>query len=243
MSSFTVHASVQQFDSQPGQFRSQQLGEDRLHCSIIVFRLTFHARADDVRLSSFRKLLSDKVPHLRLFRHADDLCRHDFLTTRRQIANHRHVQITELSQTQTARNRCRCHHQHMRTNVVPGKAGALADAKSMLLVDHSQCQIVKFHAVLNDRLRTNHQLRFSGVDAVQQVTTFRCRQSTDQQSTLHAAFCQQFIERFPMLSGQNLRGCHQHRLESSRDRRQHRVDSDRRFACTDVCLEQPMHGS
>ena len=74
-----------------------------------------------------------------------------FCPARWNFVQGRHVEVPEHGHRNSAWDRRRRHHQHMRMRAIGGSAGqgrTLLDAEAMLFVDHHQPQARKLHGFL-----------------------------------------------------------------------------------------------
>ena len=60
----------------------------------------------------------------------------------------RHVHVAEIGQHKRARDRRRCHYQHVDRFAFPGQREPLVHTEPMLFVDHGEREIAKFDLVL-----------------------------------------------------------------------------------------------
>ena len=150
----------------------------------------FHQRADPVGLPSLGHPAPHVLHHLVAARIGNQLGRHR-LAPRRQLVDHRHVQISIEGHRQRARNRRRRHHQLVRQEAVlpgsglcrvlrspctlhlfGGRAGIpralpaqrqpLRHAEAVLLVHDGQRQPGKDHRILDQRMRADQHVHLTG---------------------------------------------------------------------------------
>ena len=84
------------------------------------------------------------------------------LAARRQVADHRDVEIAVRGQRQRAGNRRGRHDQDVGKPALAAQARALADAEAVLLVDDHEAETIEERRLLEHRVRADDQLRLSG---------------------------------------------------------------------------------
>ena len=159
------------------------------------------------------------------------------------------MQIGVIAHGQRARNRRGAHHQqvgfahaaaiglHLLAQCQP-----LRYAKTVLLVDDGQRQLVKLHLVLNHRMRAHHQLRLATDNARQHLAPlFRLLAAGEPRYThpQRSKPVQQFPE---MLLGQDFGRRHQRTLPAGVDADGGRQRRHHRLAAAHIPLQQPVHG-
>ncbi len=93
----------------------------------------------------------------------------------RQFVDHRDFEVGVIGHRQGARNRRGRHHQLMRhgflaiegaTGIQPfiAQCQTLTNSEAMLFVHDHQAQLGKLHGFLDQRMSTDHQLRFAGLN-------------------------------------------------------------------------------
>ena len=83
------------------------------------------------------------------------------LSARRFFIENGDIEITEIAKHQCARNGGGSHHQQIDGIAFFCQRQALMHAKTMLLIHHRDCQIMKHNLILKQGMRANHDLRFT----------------------------------------------------------------------------------
>ena len=125
-------------------------------------------------------LVADKLERARTLAFAKAAC-HDGRAVRRQLVNHREVEVAVNGQRQRARNGCRRHHQHVGRLPFANQRLALEHAESVLFVHNHQAQAPEFDVLFEQRVRPHHQARFPFRDSPFQLRLFRRSSGTDEQ--------------------------------------------------------------
>src|SRR5260370_17787233 len=86
---------------------------------------------------------------------ASSLTRNNLQASRWHLIDYRNVQITIYSECQGARNRCSCHHKHMRMIALLPQNISLFNPEAVLFINNYQSQSRKINLFLNDRMCAN----------------------------------------------------------------------------------------
>ena len=145
---------MQQADAPVGQQCAGGLGVVGRDSLQIAHGFVFlDGRADDVDLMPRRDLLVQKAVHVAaLF--AGDEPRFDGLAARRQLVQHRNIQVAVHEQPQRARDGRGAHDQQVRALCLARQQAALPHAEAVLLVHDGEAEIFKFHGVGQNGVRT-----------------------------------------------------------------------------------------
>ena len=151
--------SVKQADAQLRQHAGNALV--RLgSCRCLDRGALLDQRAHPVGLSSGRDVATDPRQDLVAATHRDQFG-DDRPPARRQLVDHRDVEIGEEAHCERARDRCGRQHQHVRQQrpIRSAQCESLRDAEAMLLIDDRKAEPVVIHRVLDQRVGANRQLR------------------------------------------------------------------------------------
>ncbi len=143
------------------------------------FRFLDH-RIDHVGLPAGGNLLADELQDARPCRFA---AQHRFhrLPARRQLIEHRDIEITVESESQGARDRRGRHHQHVGIGAGPAKSQALVDAEAVLLIDDHEPQSLKIDIFLYERVCADNQLGLTGAEALERRAPLTVAQTAAQE--------------------------------------------------------------
>ena len=120
-------------------------------------------------------------------------------------------------------------------------AARCCHAEAVLLVRNDRAQPVKGHALLDERVRADHDLRRAGFDCGERGPLLRRGHRAGEQGAGNAQPAQQGGERFRVLDGEDLGRRHESGLPAVlRGQRAQRRRHDR-LARADVALHQPVH--
>ena len=123
----------------------------------------------------------------------------------------------------------------------PGQQQPLRHPETMLFVDHREGEIAVGHAVLKNRMGTDHHIDAAVEQAHQDRFAGAAFIPPGQQGQPHSGARQQPRQRVVMLARQDLGGGEQRRLRPRLDRDQHRRQRDHGLARSDIALQQPQH--
>ena len=142
----------------------------------IDFLRSLHQRIDHVGLTSPIELVPQQLidlvpPRLRL-----DPCAH-WRAPRRQVGDLRHVELAVIGERQRPRNRRGSHQQHVWPQAFCPQRGTLFYAKSVLLVDDDQTQLVESRVLLNERMRPDNQIRRATLDVCMKRVLLQARRA------------------------------------------------------------------
>ena len=155
-----LQLAVQQADAQAGQRPvAQRLfhADGGAHVDLVA---VLDDRQHDVGLPALGDLLAHERVRLvaALLRAGGGAHR---LPPRRQVANHRDVEVAVRRQRQRARNRRRRHDEDVGKPPLAAQAGALTDAEAMLLVDDHEPETIEERRILEHGVRADDQLRLA----------------------------------------------------------------------------------
>ena len=202
----------------------------------------FHQRADPVGLAALGHPAPHVLHHLIAARIGNQLGRHR-LAPRRQLVDHRHVQVGIEGHRQRARNRRRRHHQLMRQETaLPTQRQPLRHAEAVLLVHNGQRQPGKDHRILDQRMRADQHVHLAGRHRLLHPALGRHAQRTGQPAHAHAQRLQPWGEPLIVLPRQDLGRGHQRGLPARTHRHHRRQRGNDRLAAAHVALQQPVHG-
>ncbi len=159
----------------------------------------------------------------------------------RPLIEHRNVQVAVQRERQRAGNGGGGHDQHVRAGSHLCERQTLPHAEAVLLVHHHQTQPGELHRLLDQRMRSDHQLCLARGDPLACPAPFRRWHASRQELDPDRQLAQQAGEGPQMLLGQDLRGSHQRRLIAILHRPQHGEERDHRFSGADIPLEKAVH--
>ena len=149
-----LQLAVQQADAPVGQQCAGGLGVVGRDGLQIAHGFVFlDGRADDVDLMPRRNLLVQKAVHVAALFAGDEPC-FDGLAARRQLVQHRNIQVAVHEQPQRARDGRGAHDQQVRALCLARQQAALPHAEAVLLVHDGEAEIFKFHGVGQHGMRT-----------------------------------------------------------------------------------------
>ena len=148
------------------------------------------------------------------------------------------IHLAPMRQKQGAGNRCRGHHQQVGGFPFGAELQPLVDAKTMLLIDHSQRQIVKRDLLLKQRMRADNDRQAPIRQRTQNPASGFAFDVSGQQRDGHR---REFLQRRIMLLGQYLRRRQQGSLSAGLDRAQQGQHRHQRLARPHIALQQPQH--
>ena len=248
-----LHFTVNQTDPRVRQLRTEIL--KRINRGLQFQRLRLlDQRTHPVNLFALGHILRHFRHHLVASPHVDQLRFHR-RAIRRQLINQRHIQIGKIRQRQRARNRRGTHHQLMRRVLICALAPhaehafahfaaqrqTLLHTKTMLLINHRQTQIIKTHTLLNQRVRTDHDLDFIALQRLVHLLFILFRHAGSQPCHRHAQRREPLVQFIKQLLGQNLRRRHHRRLQTRADALGTGQTRHHGFARTNIALQQSMH--
>ena len=244
---FAVHATVEEFDGEAGEFMDAKAVEDGFGGRGIVFGLAFDTGADHIGLPALTDLLAEEIPDFCGFCGGADFGGDDFLSAWGQILDDGDIEIAELGEAEAAGDGGGGHDEHVRAECIggiagAGESGALAHAEAVLFVDHSDAEAREFDGVLDECLGADDELHGAVGDTAEEFTAAGSGESAEQQAAGDAAGGEELVEGFPVLRGENFGGGHEDCLSAGGDGSEQSVDGDGGFACPDVGLEESMHG-
>ena len=195
------HAPVQHGDA-PVRQRLLQV----LRVLFGAFELEFallDQRADHIHLPARLDLLVDEggdaPPHI--LPHGIGL---DRLAAGRQLVQHGHVKVAVQDERERARDGGGGHDEHMRRFALGRERGALRHAEAVLLVRHDRAQPVEGDALLDERVRADHDLRRAGLDRGERRALLRRGHRAGEQGAGDAQLFQQGGEGLRVLGGEDL---------------------------------------
>src|SRR5687767_11369982 len=99
--------------------------------------------------------------------------RFDRRAARRQLVDHRNVEITVDRHRERAWNRRRGHDEHVRIEAARAQFGALHDAETMLFVDDYETEVCKRDAFLHERVRADARVDLTRSERRAELFLFR----------------------------------------------------------------------
>src|SRR5258706_619156 len=152
-------ATVQQADAQAGKRGPQALVN--LHGGLHALLRLFDHRADPVRLVPLGTRFADAIQDFFALGIDEESRRHR-PTTRRQLRDAGEVEVAVRGHLERTGNRRRAHHQLVRMAARPlaAELEALLDAEAMLLVDQRDPEPLELDVALDERMRSDDDLRF-----------------------------------------------------------------------------------
>ena len=109
-------------------------------CFHVQFLTLIDQRINYIELPARFQLCSQKAENLAKFRliaHGGDY----FPPVARHLIDNRNIQVAVNSHGQRARDRCSCHHQHVRCWFARRQSGPLSDTELVLLINYNETKI------------------------------------------------------------------------------------------------------
>ena len=129
----------------------------------------------------------------------------------------------------------------MRRFALGRKRGALCHAEAVLLVRHDRAQPVEGHALLDERVCADHDLRRAGLDCGERGTLLRRGHRAGEQGARDAQLVQQRGEGFGVLGCEDFSRRHKGGLPAVLRGKRAQRGRDHGLARADVALHQPVH--
>ena len=200
-------------------------------------------RAHPVGLAALDAGVVDAADHLLAARLGHQLG-DDGRAARRQLVEHRHVEVGVVAHRQRAWDRRGRHHQHVRRLAglaLFAQGQALAHAEAVLLVDHRQGQAGQRHRVFDQRVGAHRQQYLAGGEARQGGLALLLLAAAGQPGHLQPERREPVGELAEVLLGEDLGGRHQHRLAAVLGGLQHGQRGHAGLARAHVALQQALH--
>ena len=159
----------------------------------------------------------------------------------RQPFNNRYVEIAVDGHGEGAWNRSGRHYQQMGGVSFLHHLIALLHTKPMLLVDYSQAEFVKLHTLLNNGVRSDHDIAMSAADVCENILPQSFFLIATQESNAKTCVLQIGRQGLIMLFRKDLCRCHQDGLESGVYGHEHRPDGDNGLSGSHITLNKPVH--
>ena len=209
---------------------------------LVVHRLRLlDERIDDVDLPPFGDLLPHEAEQFEPRGVGVVECL-DGPPSRRQLVDHRHVEIAVEGHRQRAGDRRGGHHEDMgRLEVLGPEPRALLDAEAVLFVDHDEAQVRELHAVLDQRMRADEYVHFARGDAFERSPALPGLRGAGQDGHLHVHSVEHLADGGVVLAGEDFRRGHHAGLEAVVHREQHRHQRHEGLAAAHVALKQAVH--
>jgi hypothetical protein len=151
------------------------------------------------------------------------------------------VHVTEIGESQRARDRGRRHHEHVDRVTFLGQRKPLMNAKSMLFIDDCQPKILERNLFLEQRVRSCEQIEVAGGKPIEKLRPLTATFSTREEANANTGSLPQGREGREVLPSQNLGRRHQCDLTARVDDLGGSQESDDRLAGADVTLQQAQH--
>ena len=189
--------------------------------------------ANDVRLPALVEMLAQTGVRSRalLLGHPS---RDDRLAVGGRLRDLGHSEVAVDRERERARDRRRGHVQDVWTSSF-GECAPLLDAEPMLFVDDGDGEVPQFHALLDQRMRTDDDV--GGL----RVRAFTLRRCARQQCARDTELATDLLDRQKVLLCERLGRGHQRALSTGLDGPQDRVESDDCLPRADVTLEEALH--
>ena len=194
-----------------------------------------HARINDISLPPRSDLLADEFKYLRQFFRGPHK-RLDTPASRRQFINHRDIQVTVKRQSQRARNGRGRHHQQMRVIAFAHECLALGHAELVLFVNDHQAELRQLKAVGEQSVGANVQ--GAGFAGGRGVIRFL---AAGLEGQINAERRKPLVKIPVVLLRENFRGRHESDIETAFQCHQRAARRHRRFAGSDIPLQEPAH--
>ncbi len=160
---------------------------------------------------------------------------------RRQLVDHRQLQIAVNRQRERARDRRRGHHQHVRVTALGRQGRALHHPEAVLLVDHHQPERGVREPLLKERVGADDQPFRAVGDPLPCIPAGRRRLRRGQQAGWPAGRPEEALEGPRVLLGQQLGWDHDRRLQPGLESHRQGQGRDRGLPGADVSLQQAAH--
>ncbi len=192
---------------------------------------------NDINLSSFFYFIFDEPKDLQAIA-IESVHRFNGFSARRQLIDHRNIQVAVQAHGQGSRDRSGRHHQYVggRLVFVP-KLGALCHTKSVLFVHNGQTKVFKLHLILQHGVGAYQNVQIAIFQLIVDQSTFGFFSGTRQQGNLYIHVLQKFLETIVVLRGQNFCWCHQTGLETVINGQEHAHKGNNRLAGTHIPLQ------
>ena len=235
----SAHASVHQADVELGQ-RSREHGvsiQRGLQLQLLGF---FDQRTYPVDLLARTAAFAHQLDHLLAPAVGKQLGYHR-AAPRRQLINHRHIEIGVIAHGQRARDRRGTHHQLMGLAALLAQRQTLSDAETVLLIDDGKPEIGKLHLLLKQRVRSRCKLRLARYQPRHCGLFVFFGQASCQPRHLDAEGCKPLPELVIMLLSQNFCRRHEYRLIPMSDGLRSGERCNHRLAAAHIALQQALH--
>ncbi len=130
--------------------------------------------------------------------------------------------------------------QHVRAAAL-GQRLPLLDAEAVLLVDDGDGEVGELDGLLDQRVRADGELRFTGGELRPGRSMLLRGQRAGEQDHADSELAARLLDGEEMLLGKRLGRRHQRALAPVLDGAQQRVERDDRLPGADVALQQPLH--
>ncbi|MNV46390.1 hypothetical protein D3C71_1382200 [compost metagenome] len=242
------HARVQQTDHAARQGLAQ-IGVGGGGVGEVQRLALFDQRAHPIHLPPGLDLGADACDHLVLAAVGNEFG-DDGRAARGQLIDDRHIEVGVVAHGQRARDRGGTHHEHvglhaMGCEFLP-QGQPLRHAKTVLLVDDGQRQVLELHLLLDHGVGAHHQRGLAAGHQRQHGGAVLFLLPAHQPGHLAAALGQQGFEPADhlgeMLLGQDFGRRHQRALPTRVHRQTGGQGRDHGFARAHIALQQPVHG-
>ena len=195
-------------------------------------------RANEIRLTTAFHFTSHVFVHSLVSVLGNNPRRH-FLALFGFILDRRDIQIPVKNQRQRSGDRRRAHNESIRSRALLRQRVTLRHAETVLLVTYDKCQIGNFHVVLNNRVRTAHNINLTVFDLRFYLPLFFRRHTASQ--IRHSIFGEIFLYNCIILRGEHFGRGKIRRAVSALDRHIHRAKRNGGFSAPNVALQKPIH--
>ncbi len=237
-----LQTPVNQADAQIRQIGAQLFGRGFGGLRVELVGL-LDQRADPVNLAACTRGFTDASEHVVALVVVDHHGRHR-RAARRQLVDHRHVEIRIQRLRQRARDRRRRHdHLVRRGSLGPlvAQRQALLHAEAVLLVDDDQRKTIEGDAALKHRMRADDDGRGAASDASQPPFALALLHLAGEVFDLDVQRREPARQVGVVLLGEQLGRRHQRALITAACGGEHRRCGHHRLAAADIALHQPQH--
>ena len=226
-------------------FRQREVARDGFVAVLQIFVVhrfgLLDKRIDDINLSSLLDLLPHETEEPQAGR-VGVVHRADRLTSRRQLVDHRNVQVAVEGHRQRAGNGRGGHHQDMgRLLVLRPEPCPLFDAEAMLFVDHHESQVRKLYPVFDQGVRADQQVDRAVGNPGEGFAPFACFGCSGKDRHPHVHSFEHPPEGGVVLARKDFGRSHHAGLEAVIDGQQHGHQRDEGLAAAHVALQQAVH--
>ena len=235
-----IHFSMKQCYAIPPSQRGTHPVINFRHVAHIHILIFLNRRADHIALIPFIYFFQHSFQNRTHGTAGYQLCRNRRAPLGK-LLNRGHIHIAIQGNRQRTGNRC-CTHQQ-KINLFPFFQHflSLGNTKTVLLIRNHHTQIIIFHIILKQCVRTDQNINFIMLQALQYIL-FLCRlQARIQHVNGNVKVRKQPLQICEMLLGKNFRGCHENRLLMCQHTGIQAKGCHHRLSTADIPLHHAVH--